>query len=64
MAASQLGRTTSCAENEKKAIPDNRNEPGALCPALRDLADLLADIALKRLKNTDQPSLEWPGETP
>lgn len=34
---------------ESNAIPVNRSEQEALSPALRDLADLLAEIVARRL---------------
>lgn len=54
----------SSAGNEKSAIPDNCSATPVLSPALRDLADLLADIAVRRLKTTDQPHPEGLGENP
>ncbi len=54
----------SCVENDNGAIRDNWNGFDVLTPAVRDLADLLADIALQRLKTIDQPRSEGPGETP
>lgn len=54
----------SCAENNNGAIRDNWNGFDALNPAVRDLADLLADIAFQRLKTIDQPRCEGAEETP
>lgn len=41
-------------KRKKIPIPDNRAADATLPPALRDLADLLADIAIMRLKKTNQ----------
>lgn len=64
MTACRPNQAISCAENDNGAIRDNRNGFYALNPAVRDLADLLADIAVRRLKTTDQPRPERPGENP
>lgn len=40
----------ACAKNTSAAIPSNRSAEEALPPAVRDLADLLAEIAVRRLR--------------
>jgi hypothetical protein len=58
----RLNRAISSAENDNGAIPENWNGFDALSPAVRDLADLLADIAFQRLKTINQPHSEGPGD--
>ncbi len=48
---------------EPSAIPANRSETEALPPALRDLADLLADIVARRLQDRSCETPERNGDT-
>jgi hypothetical protein len=49
-------------KNDSRAIPINFTVPPALPAAVRDLADLLADLAILRQK-THPPRPTRPGET-
>lgn len=64
MVPSRTDHKTSRAEDETEAIRGNRIGHDALSQAARDLADLLVDVALRRLENNRQPHPEWPGDTP
>lgn len=46
----------------ENAIPDNRAKNQALPPEVRDFADLLAAIAVRRLSKTSQPPQDGAGE--
>lgn len=44
-----MNKSFSRSHSENNAIPRNRTESTDLPPAVRDLADLLAEIAFRRL---------------
>ena len=52
-------RTEFC---ERSPIRDNCRPQEPLPPAVQDLAELLADIAFRRVKAAEQPHPERPGE--
>lgn len=49
-------------KNQKSSIRGNCQPREPLLPAVQDLAELLADIAFRRLKSAEQQHPERPGE--